>query len=200
MNTVYTFKEVQKCFTDKVAEYIAKGYTIHTSSMTGSYMGAKVDFIVGHDIHRVVMYEDRVKHPTNKYETLDVYKIEVLVYRNVANLHVDTLWYDRGEVIDTIVFYKINPYKSDNKTTFVKDFEDMLKIYDIQSDRMVRKHIKSFYEITLTKNNKKKVLNLVHNHKGYKAVTAGMINRVVRDGKYYNIHIQDKKTLTVVIR
>lgn len=200
MYTVHTFKEVQKCFTDKVAEYIAKGYTIHTPSMIGSHMGAKVDFIVEHDIHRIVMYEDQVKHPTRKYETLGVYKIEVLVYKNVANLHIDTLWYDKGEVTDTTVFYKIDSYKSDDKTVFVKSLEDMLEIYDIQGDRMVRKHIKSFYEITLTKNNKKKILNLVHNHKGYKSVTTGMITKVVRDGRYYNIYIQDKKTLTIAIR
>lgn len=109
------FAEVNVRFTNKVAEYIAKGYVINTATMDGSQGEiAKVDLTNGKEIIRINLekvhgYEEEVEELDGKGFWYDGFKLTVGratddLKPNVADAY-QTLWNNRIEVLFEEVYY-----------------------------------------------------------------------------------------------
>ena len=103
------FIDINQKFTTKVAEYIAKGYTINTATMSGSQGEvAHVDLTDGKRVIRVLL--DRFNE-YNSYDSLAGLEIVVgtptdkVVPYDTARYN--TVWNNRLEIIDRERFYII---------------------------------------------------------------------------------------------
>ena len=105
------FAEINKLFTDKVAEYIGKGYTINAGSMGGSQGEiTKVDVTDGTKIIRILLDTGR----ENSEYYLGVEYVELLVgeapsesVRPNTSDYADTIWNNRLAKIEATRFYVI---------------------------------------------------------------------------------------------
>lgn len=60
MTKIITTKEIQKAYTEKVNEYLAKGMQINTGTMSGSQGEiCKIDLTDGSSIYRIRLERDR---------------------------------------------------------------------------------------------------------------------------------------------
>lgn len=111
------FAEINKVFTEKVAEYIGKGYHINVATMSGSQSGeiGKIDLTDGKELIRVLL-EDDSKHEISVEKRWGYfYKIvRLTVGRATGRFELDTsntwdtVWNNRLEVIESCEWYEIN--------------------------------------------------------------------------------------------
>ena len=102
------YADINKRYTEIVAEYIGKGYTINTISMSGSQgETAKVDLTDGTEIIRVLV-------ATFSDSKANVEGVEIIIGRVVDKFikphnHSgwDTIWNNRLDIITSERFYKI---------------------------------------------------------------------------------------------
>lgn len=119
------FADINKRFTEIVAEYIANGYTIHTTTMSGCQSGsiANVDLTDGKEIIRVVIetesfWDDYKTCVENGMECFCYYTVKVVVGRCTDNVRInernnDIVWNHHLEIISCDTFYRIGGYDSD---------------------------------------------------------------------------------------
>ena len=98
-------KELDAAFTQKVTEYLAKGYTIYTATMNGSQGEiAKVDLTDGKEVLRILM--------DTELDWRNGDKVVILVGRNTDKLRESfydaTIWNNHLEIIEKQVFNKIS--------------------------------------------------------------------------------------------
>lgn len=100
------FKEINQKFTDKVVEYINKGYHINSATMSGSQgETAKVDLTDGKEIIRILI-DDKTD-----YDDYSDYTV-IIVCRCTDNVRIDfnstwdIIWNDHCEIISEDRFYK----------------------------------------------------------------------------------------------
>ena len=94
------FRQIEAIYTEKVAEYIAKGYTVNASTMSG-HQGeiAKIDLRKGDEIIRVMLDTERCSFHS---------AVVIIVGRNTddriaksTELHsYDTIWNNLLEIIE----------------------------------------------------------------------------------------------------
>lgn len=120
--------EIEAIFTAKVTEYIANGYTINLSTMSGSEGEiGKVDLRKGEEVIRILL-EDKREY--DREARLERNMVVLTVGRNtqqiIKNRPFDTMgtciWNNRLEVIEQMNFYQIN-----NRRDF---FTDDREAYD----------------------------------------------------------------------
>lgn len=107
------YADINKRFTEVVAEYIVKGYAINTMTMRG-HQGeiSKVDMTNGKEIIRIML------NNTNDYNN-HLYGIELVVGRATgrAKPHMNddwaTVWNKELEVLTSEMFYQIGERGSD---------------------------------------------------------------------------------------
>ena len=107
------FADINKRFTEVVAEYIAKGYVIHTTTMNGSQgETAKVDLTNGKEVIRV-MLDTRIEPSEYYYNTfrLTIGRCKDKIKINKNGLH-DIIWNGHLEIISMEKFYQIGEYDS----------------------------------------------------------------------------------------
>lgn len=108
------FEVINRKFTETVAEWMAKGYTINTASMGGSQGEiAKIDLTDGTEIVRVLL-DGFTTHPTrggNRHYSLEGVKLVVgRVTDKVVPNSEDTwshIWNNRLEILSCEDFYQI---------------------------------------------------------------------------------------------
>lgn len=102
------YADINRRYTEIVAEYIGKGYTINTASMSGSQgETAKIDLTNGTEIVRVMI--DTFSDWTNNLEGVEIFvgKVTDEDVRPHSNSGWATIWNNRLEVLSTERFYKI---------------------------------------------------------------------------------------------
>lgn len=119
------FADINKRFTEIVAEYIAKGYTINSDTMSGcqSDSFANVDLTDGKELIRVVLetesyWDDYSTCVENGMEWFTYDTIKVVVGRCTDKVRInkrkqDIVWNHHLEIISCDTFYKIGGYYSD---------------------------------------------------------------------------------------
>ena len=103
------YTDINKLFTEKVAEYILKGYTLNSSTMKGSQgERAKVDLTDGTEIIRICVVD------FTDEEHWFLHGTEVLVGRATDNVQPDTestwsvIWTSNLEVLSEDRFYEVD--------------------------------------------------------------------------------------------
>lgn len=108
------FAEINRKFTETVAEWIGKGYTINTATMSGSQGEiAKIDLTNGSEIIRVLL--KGAGHPitviNDRYYSFDI--VELTVGRVTDSVNPNspdtwaTVWNNNLEIISSEEFYEI---------------------------------------------------------------------------------------------
>ena len=107
-----TFTEINKKFTEAVAEYISKGYTVNTGSMSGSQGEiAHIDFTDGIEVIRIVLDTFHTSYESGSYfGSLD--GMELIVGRvpnskEILSGRWATIWNNELEVISSERFYEV---------------------------------------------------------------------------------------------
>lgn len=138
-------KQIESIFTAKVSEYITKGYTISTTTMSGSQGEvAKVDFRKGNEIIRILL--------TNETEWDEIGRTSIIVGRNTEPLRksspfdtmCSTIWNNRLEVIEQRDFYSVDS----SSNYFTEDISEIKAQHDKQLRREKDAREQSKKEIT----------------------------------------------------
>ena len=131
------FAEINKRYTETVAEYLAKGYTINAGTMNGSQGEiAHIDLTDGNEIIRVVLNSTYDIIADSSYDIIElvVGKCTDNVKPNV-NDHWGTIWNNKLEVISREKFFKVGMYSRDWFGTYDEAKAAMLKWYDRATNR-----------------------------------------------------------------
>lgn len=180
-------KEIEAAYTAKVAEYIAKGYTIYTATMRG-HQGeiAKVDLRKGDEIIRILLHEE---HDYRNMTESVVIMVGRCMDQYVIAGQSDTLWNDRLEAIERIVFFQIGEKWNGHKTIKVYTTSESVKD-EAQAKRNARAKNRShytFYGKTMSEAAHAVVLPFVKRQPGCKTCKLSEIERVYKltdsDGK-----------------
>lgn len=129
--------EINKVFTEKVAEYMARGYVINPVSMSGSQGEVgKVDLVKGEDLIRVWMEEVTGKWNDPTGFTGNHICVCVGRWTRPASdaSRFATIWYNEIEVIEGIRFYEINREK-----WYVDSLEEALRLQEVTHSRRSRR-------------------------------------------------------------
>lgn len=104
--------DINKRYSEIVAEYISKGYTINTASMSGTQGEiAKIDLTDGNEIIRI-----SIDGFSNWRESIEGYEITVgrdtkdEVKPHTNDSGYNTIWNNNLEIIHTERFYRIDRY------------------------------------------------------------------------------------------
>lgn len=116
------YADINKKYTEIVAEYIGRGYTINTASMSGTQgETAKVDLTNGTEIIRVLV------HTFHDWKVFDVEGVEIIVGRVTddvvpnASERLSTVWNNRLEILVSERFYKLGENRRGEKFYGTKD-------------------------------------------------------------------------------
>lgn len=101
------FREINKKYTEKVAEYLAKGWTINTGTMNGSQGElAHIDFTDGEKVVRILLER------ANSYSDwwYEGYRLVVGVVTDNVEINTNdswsTVWNNRLDVLEEEIFYR----------------------------------------------------------------------------------------------
>lgn len=143
--SIIKFNDINKAFTEKVAEYMAKGLTLDAYAMTGSQSNeiAKVCLADKEAVYAIRLRSGYMK-PENKWEfEHDIIELVVEKFpRNLSDLNDSwhTYWNGHGEDIESTVFHQLPGYRlgsRDNKV-FTTDIEEWKNISEIRYERYNR--------------------------------------------------------------
>jgi hypothetical protein len=183
-----TIKDVNKAYSDVIANYLNDGWVVFAPTMSGSQ--GEIAFVDLQKDDGIV----RVRLEKNHGYGSNIKSIELIVgyyeYTNNFgyNMCNDTLWNDKGKVIYKKVFYDVS--KEYKAFTLDKDFA-----YECSCKHYHRFYDDKFesYLIPLSKENKIKVYNYVKTLKGYKSIRVNDIVDVVRNETRYIIHVDNRE-------
>lgn len=174
------FEEINRKYTEKVAEYLAKGWTINTGTMNGSQGElAAIDLTDGEKVVRILLER------ANGYGEwwYEGYRLVVGVATDDVRINNDstwdTIWNNNLDIIEEETFYKANS-RSDWYTTAEESKENCKKTMERYGNK--RSEDK---DIDFGDNGAKIVLGFVRSQYRCGRATAKDIKVVkkVRDGK-----------------
>lgn len=136
------FKEINKRYTEIVAEYIGKGYTINTTSMNGSQGEiAKVDLTNGEEIIRVMI------NSFFSYGAGHDGGVEIIIGKSTDNVkpnssdNWNTVWNGKLKVLHSEKFFKL--YTDRQHETVYGTEEEAQAIADKKFERYCRRSAKA---------------------------------------------------------
>lgn len=103
-------KEIEKIYSDIIADYLNKGYYINMNTMSGSQLDeiAKIDLTNGKEVLRVMLCGSNTDRD-NEYNYYLQY-ISIIIGRNTDKLynnHGDIIWNNHLEILSEQRFYEI---------------------------------------------------------------------------------------------
>ena len=135
--------EIEAIFTAKIQEYIAKGYTISTTTMSG-HQGeiAKIDVTNGEELIRILL---EGMHEWNHEDYREIEAVVLTVGRSTQKVErrarcnpfdtmYPTIWNNKLEALEQRTFYQIN--RDDD--FFTEDYAEYRAMQDVQMERMRR--------------------------------------------------------------
>lgn len=191
-------KDIEKAFTDKVAEYFVKGYNIYYTSM-GGHQGeiAKVDLTNGKEIIRIFLDSKNEYSIEVENRHVDLGYISLIVGRCVDNVRIgcryDTIWNEKLEIISETQFYEIGRRDNNFFGTREEAIAATLKRYDRSKHKM-------FYNTeVIILNDKAKSIVLPFVKKQYKcrSATLKQIEQVKKTVYYRNGKVNGVKYYVV---
>lgn len=175
---VYKIKNIDSIYQSMIVKYIAKGYKVITSHSSGSQSEQhKIDFTDGKDIYRIWYIEDSetIRGDANNYYygSLNYILLSVRKYeidKNSLYRH-DTLWFNKGEIVEEKKFYLVNEYDKHGRTNNDKrvyfDNKECAITEKRKSDnrRWTDNVVRN--KIVLSNENKKRIVEMIKKHKGF---------------------------------
>lgn len=178
------FAEINKAFTGKVAEYIAKGYRINTATMAG-HQGeiGKVDLTDGKELVRVLLERDcDYCHDLDSRRHYWYEFVRLTVGKATGRFELDTVsdwctvWNKELDVIETGEWYEINQRRRKAWYGTKAEFEAAA---DKRSARGLARKTSSVAWWSDSEAAKKAVLPFVKRQKGLKTCKASDVESVL---------------------
>ena len=136
--------DIEAIFTAKVQDYIVKGYTISTTTMSG-HQGeiAKVDVTNGSEIIRILLTSE---HEWNHEDCREIESVVLTVGRaedtfkpchhsNPFDTMRPTIWNNKLEILEQRTFYQI----SRDDDFFTEDFAEYRAMQEVQMERLMNR-------------------------------------------------------------
>lgn len=169
--------DINKRYTEIVTEYMAKGYTINTASMSGSQGEvAKIDLTDGNDIIRI-----RIATFSDWEADLDGF--EIIVGKSTDNVKPNsnetfcTIWDSRLEVIHTERFYQIS---GSRRHDYYGTKEEAERASKVRRERYIQKCTES-KKFEASPKAMEIAKRIVHRKMGYIRINASKVE--IRKGK-----------------
>lgn len=194
--------EINTIYAAKVAEFLAAGYTINTTTMNGSQGEiAKIDFRKGNEVIRVLLHQETIwgeKYCTAEAIVLTVGRCtDERVINEVGFSRNAIIWNERLEVIEERTFFRIGDRSCSDWYLEGEEAEAaMLKTRNRweMRDRRCEEHPRKDYS---SDEARKAVLPAVRRHLGkpnMKLTRIAAITRYWRNGRYeYTVTTVGKK-------
>ena len=190
---IITYADIEAKFTEVVRNFIGRGYQICTETMRGSQgeLG-KVDLYHPHDIKRVVrILLDRTAEGGVVLSVMDFKEWDGR----------DSLWNGKGNSITFVTYHNITGDFIDRRNAkFITGQEKYESICQKQRSRWADKYgcgdgIER--EIEISDAQKKSILKIARQRKGYKTVTASDIQKICRYENFYAIKFCRKHDILI---
>ena len=103
-STKVTYADINQEFSDAVAEYMSKGYSINTGTMDGSQGEvAHIDLTNGEEIIRVLLTYNFIPWPEKEY-TIIVGRVLSVTTPNLRTHDAETIWNNELEIISSVTY------------------------------------------------------------------------------------------------
>lgn len=133
------YSEIEAIYTEKVTEYIAKGYSINTNTMSG-HQGeiAKIDLRKDGEIIRILMDTERDNHFHEAVVIIVGRNTDENAARRTGRSGYDTIWNYKLEVIEKRTFWQMQ--KDYRDVDFYLEGEAGEKALETRSSRFKARH------------------------------------------------------------
>ena len=198
------FAEINRRYTEAVAEWLAKGYTINTATMSGTQGElAKIDLTDGKEIIRVVLgtFGQPCTRIDGKYYSLQGVELIVGSVTDRATPNVpdtwQTVWNEHLDVISREEFFEIGQRYDTHRKWYGTKAEAMAQ-QDKNRERDEARRTSS--RIELPEEAKGVVLSFVRRQPKCKSVKIADITKVTKEYRYRTEdgHFRDYARYTVV--
>lgn len=168
------FEDIERLFTEKVARYIANGYTVNANTMSG-HQGevCKLDMRKGDEVVRILI--DRTNKVWQKIYYLLVGKNTDTLYGGVT----DIIWNNRLQEIERYDFYVISDRYP--KKIVLGTLEEAKAASDKRLDRAALNLKYNDYVTELSDEYKKVAYQIVRKKDGFKSIKLTDIKKVCRE-------------------
>jgi hypothetical protein len=183
--------------TELVSDYISKGYVL-SSTMSG-HQGEiyKVDLYKNNEVVRIRVDEGYSRNENENHSFFDRISVVYIIVERFNELK-GTLWNGEGEELNYIEFYEVDRHKG----VYCDSYSEYTMIKKKQDDRLKNERCYVNKKLILKIDKcSDKLLEIVHNQKGYKSVKRNQVKYVesyvnlYRNYKYYRVMIDGKNDL-----
>lgn len=190
------YVEINKKFTDKVAEYLAKGYRFNTATMNGSQGEiAKVDLTDGKVVIRIVLEKDYGSERIGKdfFWSYDSIKLVVGIVPEKENVTPDsndtwdTVWNNRLVVLECDEWYILG-----RRNNWYVSREEAIEGYRKTIQRYTARDRQTAKDITKVAGVAEVGLKYVKRQPRCKSAKLDLVKVVKNNGKFY-VAYKDKK-------
>jgi len=174
------FAEINKKFTEKVAEYIAKGYYFNTATMSG-HQGevGKVDLTDGKEIIRITLERMSGVEGIDERHPFWYRGVELVVGKSADNVKpnknstMDIIWTNKLEVI-----YKEQFYQVDDNADWYVTRDEAFEAYNLRRER--RRSRYTFEDKVFPEEAKNAVVSFMKRQPRCKGVRVQDITKVIK--------------------
>lgn len=185
------FNAINKMFTEKVAEYIAKGYIINTGTMGGSQGEiGKVDLVKDKELIRIWLNSESAGNwmDDNAFHGNMVFLRVSKWNQEFTNHNFDTVWMRDLTHLEELKFYKVDTYKD----WYIDDLDEAIKFQKIRQSRYFDKPFKNAPEyLEMTDAVKEIASNIMKRKHGYSRISRDEL-RVRKSNKGYTVLYRDR--------
>ena len=188
---------VNKLATEILSDYISKGYVL-SSTMSG-HQGEiyKVDLCKDNEVVRIRVDRGYSRNENENHSFFDRISVVYIIVERFNELK-GTLWNGEGEELNYIEFYEVDRHKG----VYCDSYSEYTMIKKKQDDRLKNKSCYVNQKLILKIDKcSDKLLEIVHNQKGYKSVKRNQVKciesyvNLYRNYKYYRVMIDGKNDL-----
>ena len=168
------FEDIEKLFTEKVAQYIANGYTVNANTMSG-HQGevCKFDLRKGDEVVRILI--DRTNKGWQKIYYLLVGKNTDTLYGGMD----DTIWNNHLQEVERYDFYVISDMYREKPVLGTE--EEAKRAFDKRLDRAALNPKYNDYVTELSNEYKKVAYQIVRKKDGFNSIKLTDIKKVCRE-------------------
>ena len=188
--TIIKRNYIEKLYSEKVAEYIVKGYVISIEHTHGSQTNEVCTICLTNDSGKSILRIGLIRACENwRKEEL---KLVILKYENVRPS--DILWISKGEVLFSRTFIEVDR----EKKVYCESEEDFDKILSLRRERSINLYELENRAVEVTSEKiKDLVWKIARKYEGYKSVQRNKITKITKDKNGYFVSFENRPRLRV---
>lgn len=188
--TIVKQNYIEKLYSEKIAEYIMKGYVISIEHTHGSQTNEVSTICLTNDSGKSILRVGLIRACEDwRKEEL---KLVILKYENVKPR--DILWLSKGEVLFSRTFIEVDR----EKKVYCESEEDFDKILSLRRERSINLYELENRAVEVTSEKiKDLVWKIARKYEGYKSVQRNKITKITKDKNGYFVSFENRPRLRV---